>query len=128
LVYAEVSSNQHLKTFVARTPGFNFSTEMLNTSSDLNLKYWIHAFGSQVGDLYVYIDTNAASNHSTATLIASHESFSGFTGTTSNWQEQTVSLNSYRAVDATHYIYFVYEGATGFNGDLAFDAVQIIEG
>ena len=115
------------RTFVTRMPGFNFSTAMANTSTDLNLKFWLHAFGAAIGDLFIYIDTNTASNHSTATLIQSYTSFSGFTANSSNWQEQTVSLNSYRTVDATHYIYFVYEGATTFTGDLAVDAVQIIE-
>ena len=115
------------RTYVTRMPGFNFSTEMLNTGADLNLKFWLHAFGNQIGDLFIYIDTNDASNHSTATLIQSYTTFSGFTANSSVWQQQTVSLNSYRGVDAIHYIYFVYEGATGFRGDLAIDGVQLIE-
>jgi len=115
------------RTWVTRMPGINFSTAMANTSIDLNLKFWLHAFGSNIGDLFIYIDTNAASNHSTATLIQSYTSFSGFNANSDDWQQQTVSLNSYRTVDATHYIYFVYEGATGFRADLAIDAVQIIE-
>ena len=115
------------RTYVTRMPGFNFSTEMLNTGNDLNLKFWLHAFGTQIGDLFIYIDTNDASNHSTATLIQSYTTFSGFTATSSDWQQQTISLNSYRGVDALHYIYFVYEGATGFRGDLAIDGVQLIE-
>jgi len=115
------------RTWVTRMPGFNFSDEMLSTSNDLNLKFWLHAFGSNIGDLFIYIDTNASSNHSTATLIQSYTSFSGFTANSSVWQQQTVSLNSYRTVDATHYIYFVMEGATGFRSDLAIDAVELIE-
>lgn len=115
------------RTWVTRMPGFNFSDEMLSTSNDLNLKFWLHAFGSNMGDLFIYIDTNASSNHSTATLIQSYTSFSGFTANSSVWQQQTVSLNSYRTVDAIHYIYFVMEGATGFRSDLAIDAVELIE-
>jgi len=115
------------RTWVTRTRGYNFSTTMSNTSLNLNLKFWLHAFGSQIGDLFIYIDTNTASNHSTATLIQSYTSFSGFSANSSVWQQQTVSLNSYRAVDATHYIYFVYEGATGFRADLAVDHVELRE-
>ena len=115
------------RTYVTRMPGFNFSNEMLSTSKDLNLKFWLHAFGSNMGDLFIYIDTNAASNHSNATLIQSYTSFSGFTATSSDWQQQTISLNSYRTVDDIHYIYFVMEGATGFRADLAIDAVELIE-
>jgi hypothetical protein len=109
-------------------PGFNFSTEMINTSNNLNLKFWVHAFGSNIGDLYVYIDTNASSNHSTATELLALESFSGYTANSSVWQQQTVSLNSYRATDAVHYIYFVTQNGTGFRGDLAIDNVELIEG
>ena len=115
------------RTWVTRTQGYNFSTTMSDTSLNLNLKFWLHAFGSNMGDLFIYIDTNTASNHSTATLIQSYESFSGFSTNSSVWQQQTVSLNSYRAVDATHYIYFVMEGATGFRADLAVDHVELRE-
>ena len=101
---------------------------IFRSGSDLNLKFWLHAFGSNMGDLFIYIDTNTASNHSTATLIQSYTSFSGYTANSSVWQQQTVSLNSYRAVDATHYFYFVMEGATGFRSDLAIDNVELIDG
>jgi hypothetical protein len=127
-LYSEVTNNRHLYAFVTRMPGFNFSTEMINTSNNLNLKFWVHAFGSNIGDLYVYIDTNASSNHSTATELLALESFSGYTANSSVWQQQTVGLNSYRATDAVHYIYFVTQNGTGFRGDLAIDNVELIEG
>ena len=125
-MYTEVTSSRHLYAFVARMPVFN-STNMLDSSgNDLDLKFWVHAYGSQIGDLYVYIDDATSSNHSNATELAAYESFSGFTGTSSVWQQKTISLNSYRN-DTNYYIYFVSQNATGFRGDLAVDAVQIIE-
>lgn len=122
------ASGQNTKAFITRMPGFNFSTEMLNTGADLNLKFWVHAYGSNMGDLYVYIDTNATSNHATATELAAYESFSGYTANSSVWQQKTISLNSYRTTDATHYIYFLTQNGTSFRSDMAIDGIQIIEG
>jgi hypothetical protein len=127
-LYSESSSNRSLYAFVTRMPGFNFSTEMTNTGNNLNLKFWVHAYGSTMGDLYVYIDTNTSSNHSTATELLALESFSGFTANSSVWQQQTISLNSYRATDAVHYIYFVTQNGTSFRSDMAIDNVEFIEG
>ena len=125
-LYSE-ASGRHTRCFVTRMPGSNFSTEMTDTSADLNLKFWVHAYGSNMGDLYVYIDTNTSSNHSTATELAAFESFSGFTANSSLWQQQTVDLNAYRGIDATHYIYFVTQNGTSFTSDLAIDGIQILE-
>ena len=98
----------------------------MDSGNDLDLKFWVHAYGSQMGDLYVYIASTTTSNHSSATELAAYESFSGYTATSSVWQQKTISLNSYRnGVD--YYIYFVSQNATGFRGDLCVDAVQIIE-
>ena len=55
-LYTEVSSQGRYYTFVVRTPGFNFSTLMGDTSRNLDLKFWVHAYGSQMGDLFTYID------------------------------------------------------------------------
>ena len=41
-------------------------------------------------------------------------------------QQKTIILNIYRT-GVDYYIYFVSQNATGFRGDLAVDAVQIIE-
>ncbi len=124
-MYTEVTSSRHLYAFVTRMPVFN-SSNMSNSGNDLDLKFWVHAYGSQIGDLYVYIHTATTANHSSATELAAYESFSGYTATSSVWQQKTISLNSYRN-GADYYIYFVSQNATGFRGDLAVDAVQIIE-
>jgi hypothetical protein len=125
-LYTEATSSRHLYCFVARMPVFN-SDQMLDSSgNDLDLKFWVHAYGSNMGDLYVYIDDATSSNHSSATELAAYESFSGFTSTSSVWQQKTISLNSYRN-DTNYYIYFVSQNGTGFRSDLAIDGVQIIE-
>ena len=124
-MYTEVSSSRHVYAFVTRMPVFN-SSNMLSSGNNLDLKFWVHAFGSQIGDLYVYIHTAATANHSSATELAAYESFSGYTATSSVWQQKTISLNSYRN-GTNYYIYFLSQNATSFRGDLAVDAVQIIE-
>jgi hypothetical protein len=126
-MYTEVSSSRHLYTFVCRTPAFNFSTLMRNTSNDLKLKFRVHAYGSQIGDLYINISTSSTTTYSGSTNLASYESFSGFTGYTSAWQEKEIDLNSYRNVNSDHYIYFSSYNATGYFGDLSVDYVQILE-
>ena len=126
-LYTEVSSAGRYYCFVARMPGFNFSTLMGDTSRNLDLKFWVHAYGSNMGDLYVYADTNDESNDATATEIGTYTSFSGFTSNSSVWQQKTISLNNYRSVNSNHYIYFVSQGATGFRGDMAIDGIQIVE-
>jgi len=125
-MYTEVTSSRHVYAFVTRMPVFNSSNMLDSSGNDLDLKFWVHAFGSQIGDLYVYIHTATTANHSSATELAAYESFSGYTATSSVWQQKTISLNSYRN-GADYYIYFVSQNATGFRGDLAVDAVQIIE-
>ena len=123
-LYTEVSSSRYLYCFLARTPVI---PPMSNTSNDLTLKFWVHAYGSQIGDLYVYIDDATTSNHQNATELAAYESWSNFTSQYSPYQQKTISLNNYRDNTTNYYIYFVSQNATGFRGDLAIDSVEIIE-
>jgi len=124
-IYTEVSSSRNAYAFVTRMPVFN-SSNMIDSGNDLDLKFWVHAYGTGIGDLYVYIHTATTANHSSATELAAYESFSGYTSQSSVWQQKTISLNSYRN-GADYYIYFISQNATSFRGDLAVDAVQIIE-
>lgn len=124
-LFTEASSGGNSKCFVTRTPAIN-SSNMASTSNTLSLKFWVHAYGSNMGDLYVYIDSDYSSNHSSATELAAYETFSGFTGQSSVWQQKTINLDSYK--DGTdYYIYFVSQNGTGFRSDMSIDAVQIIE-
>ena len=125
-IYTEASQSRHLYAFVARTPAFN-PNDMQNATNDLDLKFWVHGYGSQIGDLYVYIDTSTTSNHTNATELAVYESFSGYSSSNSVWQQKTISLNSYRTGNQQYYIYFLSQNATGFRADIAVDAVHIIE-
>ena len=124
--YTETSGSKHVLCFVMRTPGINFSSEMGSTSNNLDLKFYVHAYGSQMGDLRVYIDDASTSNDSAATQLHEITSWS-FSAATDAWLLVTISLNSYRAVDATHYIYIVSQNATGYYSDMSVDNVQIVE-
>tara|TARA_R110002096_G_scaffold130077_1_gene279132 strand:+ start:712 stop:2334 length:1623 start_codon:yes stop_codon:yes gene_type:complete len=124
-MYVETSNSRHTYCHVTRTPSID-SDNMVDSGNNLDLTFWVHGYGSQVGDLYVYISTSATSNHTSATELAAYETWSGFTASSSVWQQKTISLNSYR--DGTPvYIYFVSQNATGYKGDFAVDSVQIIE-
>jgi hypothetical protein len=133
-LYTEASSNNSLKCAVARMPGSAFSTEMTSTINDLNLKFWVHAYGTAgtLPNLYVYIDTNASSNHGTATLLQTYlgtDLDDDYTGNSSVWVQKTISLNAYRIVvgNPVHFIYFVAQGGSGFRSDFAIDSVIIEE-
>ena len=125
-MYTETSQGRNAYCFVARTGGYNFSTLMDSTSNNIDLVFWVHGFGNQMGDLFVYIDTSTTSNNGNADLLDSQTSFTQ-TSRTSNYTEITVSLNSYRTINSDHYIYFVSQNGTGFRADLAVDLVQIKE-
>ena len=129
-MYVEGTGVKDDRVCVVRTPGFNFSTSMVDTSNDLDLKFWLHQYSSVSGqghNLYIYIDDASTSTHADATLLHSITDFSEYNGHSAAWSQKTVSLNSYRAVDATHYIYFVADGATSFRCDIAIDNVQFLE-
>mgnify|MGYP001245450291 CR=1 FL=1 len=129
-MYVEGTGVKDDRVCVVRSPGINFSTSMLSTSNDLDLKFWLHQYSSVSGqghDLFVYIDDASTSTESDATLLLTVDDFSAYTGNSSNWVQYTVSLNSYRTVDASHFIYFVADGATSFRCDIAIDNVQFLE-
>lgn len=126
-MYTEVTSSRHLYVFVCRTPAFNFSTLMEDTSNDLKLKFKVHGYGADMGDLFVHISTDSSTTASASTQLDSYTSFSGFNGHSSDWQTKEISLNSYRTVNSNHYIYFASYNATNWKGDLSVDYVQICE-
>ena len=127
-MYTESSSNRSGYCFVCRTGAYNFSTLMNNTSNNLDLEFFVHGYSStsQMGDLFIYVDTATTSNNASATLIDSITSFSQ-TSNSSNYTKITVSLDAYRTVNSDHYIYFVSQNGSGFRSDLAVDLVQIKE-
>ena len=129
-MYVEGTGNKDDRVCVVRTPGFNFSTTMADTSADLDLKFWLHQYSSVSGqghNLYIYIDDAATSTESDATLLHTITDFTEYNSNGASWSQKTVSLNSYRTTDATHYIYFVADGATSFRCDIAIDNVQFLE-
>ena len=142
-MYIEGTGIKDDRVCVVRSPGINFSTTMGNTSNNLHLKFWVHQYSSNSAghSLFVYIDDAATSTEAAATLLETTTAFddgtNGFwrnsTGNAghgnqgSNWVQHSISLASYRAVDATHYIYFVGDGATSYTSDLSIDNVQFLE-
>ena len=129
-MYVEGTGVKDDRVCVVRTPGINYSTTMSNTALNLNLKYWLHQYSSNNSghNLYIYIDDSSTSTISSATLLSTITDFSAFSANSSDWVQQTVSLNSYRTTDSTFYIYFVADGATSFRCDIAIDNVEFSEG
>ena len=137
-MYIEGTGVKDDRVCVVRSPGMNYSTTMNDQTNDLNLTFWVHQYSaaSTGHNLYVYIDDASTSTEADATLLESTTSFTagdnGFWsqsngGHSANWVKHTISLNSYRAVNATHYIYFVADGATSYQCDICIDSVQIEE-
>jgi len=135
-IYTEVSSGGNNYTFVCCTPPINFTTQMVdNVSNTLKLKFHAHGYGSQMGVLKVYISPNFPSNggNSTELLQIGPAGTSGNdydwsqTSVSSPYQEFDINLNAYKLTNVNHRIYFVYDDASGYQGDCAIDGVSIIE-
>lgn len=134
-LYAETStpySNGNY-VWVARSKPVNLFTQMNNTSNNAFLRFYVHGYGSNMGDLEVFIDTNATSNSTNATSIFTAGPNDNFdlefnqTSDSSPYQQVNVSLNAYRTVNSNHYIYFVYQNNTSFRGDFALDRIIYME-
>lgn len=147
-LYTEASSSQNNNCFVVRTPGFKLGDLISYVGNELTLDFWVHAYGSQQHDLYVYIDTDSTSNHSSAILLetfttshsgsnnagtttltkSSDSSTSDFvTYSSSVWRKVQVNIKAYNDTEDTYYIYFVAQNGTGFRADLAIDEISINE-
>lgn len=147
-LYTEASSNQNSNCFVVRTPAFYFGDLVSYIGNNFRLEFFVHAYGTQQHDLFVYLSTATTSNHTEATLIETFtHSHSGsnnggtsrltkssdsstydfVTYSSSVWSKVQVDLNSYKDTDETYYIYFVAQNGTGFRADLAIDEIKFCE-
>lgn len=147
-LYTEASSNQNSNCFVVRTSGFYFGDLVSYIGNNFRLEFFVHAYGTQQHDLFVYLSTATTSNHTEATLIETFtHSHSGnnnggtsrltkssdsstydfVTYSSSVWSKVQVDLNSYKDTDETYYIYFVAQNGTGFRADLAIDEIKFCE-
>jgi len=147
-LYTEASSSQNNNCFVVRTPGFYFGDLVSYIGNNFRLEFFVHAYGTQQHDLFVYLSTATTSNHTEATLIETFtHSHSGsnnggtsrltkssdsstydfVTYSSSVWSKVQVDLNSYKDTDETYYIYFVAQNGTGFRADLAIDEIKFCE-
>ena len=104
-IYAETSSTAGGRHHITRTPGINFSTVMSNTSNDLDLKFYLHAYGQAMGRLHIYIDDSSTSRATSATLLgtcrASHTG-AYTTGTTTMTQTAETNGGSFTPATATY--------------------------
>ena len=126
-LYTESSTPNSTDTFfITRTPSFNLTELMSDTSADATLCFYLHAVGANLGTIRVYIDDASTSNTTNATLLTTLAP-SDYTQTSTNspYQKVEVSLNAYRTIDANHYIYFTSSGGSGFSNDIAIDRVYI---
>ena len=133
-LYREASNNRYIYDFVARTPGYNFSQLMRDTSNNLRLKFGYHAYGSSISDgIYqVYIDTATTTNTNNGTVLQTlYASGNKMSSGSDDFVIVSVDLNSYRTVDATHYLWLngtpTYGGSRQYQGDTAIDSVYIEE-
>lgn len=94
-VYTEVSSGRHNYHHIMRSPGINYKSSMGSTDNNLSLEFYIHAWGINIGNLFVYVDNDSTSNHTNATVLAQ---FAGsHTGTYNNGETTITSSASSHA-------------------------------
>jgi len=129
-LYKECTSGYNAYDHVMRTPGYNFSTLMVNTANNLRMVFWYHAYGSNITPtIYrLWVDTLTTSNSAAATQIATLAS-SGNTMASGNdpYIKQEINLNAYRTINSTYYFYLQIPPMTGFRGDVAIDTVYFEE-
>ena len=124
------------RAWIMRSPGFNLTTLMSDTSNDATLKFYVHGYSStstQSG-LSIFIDDAATSNTFASTLLYTIGNSSqspnlvyNQTAFSSPYQLVEISLNNYRTINSDHYIYFVAQGATTFRSDITVDQMTIAE-
>ena len=144
-LYTETSTpNTSGKTFIMGLTFSNITTLMNSTSNNFRLKFFYHAFGSAMGDLFIYGKSQAniipmVSNHSDATLLASFTDLnSDFNASSDPFLEKDIDLSVLKNNEISggngqncHWIYFVYQNnspnTTGYIADLAIDTVRLLE-
>lgn len=139
-IYTEASfPNTSGKCWITRTPAFNLTNIMTDTTNDVNLVFYTHGYTSNPSvqsNLKVYISDQSATTTSNSntnllyTIGSSQytvdENFTQ-TSTTSPYQKITISLNNYRNLNQNLYLYFVAEGNTSYQSDICIDQVFIEE-
>ena len=125
-MYKEASGSRRGFDHVVRTPGYNFSSLMSNTSNNLKMVFWYHAFGSNiVNDIYsLWTDTATTSNATQATnLVTLPASGNTMPNGAASYVIQEIDLNAYRTLNQTNYFWLVIGVMNGFRGDVALDSV-----
>ncbi len=122
---------------VARSPGVNYSTAMLNIANNLTLEFYVHGFStdySNMGDLATYISPSWPTNKNGCNLLHTCTPPGGGgdlefnqTSNSSPYQKVEINLNPYKTSPSLYYIYFTSKRTTSFRGDIAIDGVSIKE-
>jgi len=124
------------RVWIMRSPGFNLSTLMSNTSNDATLKFYVHGYSSNStqSELSIFISDDTTATVSSATKLfdignsnQSPDLVYNQTTFSSPYQLVEISLNNYRTINSDHYIYFVAQGATSYRSDIAVDQMTIAE-
>ncbi len=133
-LYKETSGGRNIYDHVCRTPGYNFSSLMNNTSNNLRLVMWYHAYGNTTwsGNIFqVFTDTATASNAGIATGVRTLPAAGNtMAATNSPYIKQEIDLNAYRTLNQTNYFYLILSpqtAGTTYRHDTAIDTVYFEE-
>jgi len=133
-LYKETSGGRNIYDHVCRTPGYNFSSLMNNTSNNLRLVMWYHAYGNTTwsGNLFqVFSDTGQTSTGAVSTTVYTLPAAGNtMAQTNSPYIVQNIDLNAYRTSPATYYFYLLLSPqptGTTYRHDTAIDTVYFEE-
>ena len=132
-LYTESSNPNNSVNIVwlTRTPGINISASMADpTNNSARLRFKVHAFGIDIGELKVYVDTFAQSTSTQASLLEEYPSdnWNQITGT-DPYEEVIIDLPSnITQTDDDYYFFITHQlSNNSFKGDLAIDRIVFEE-
>lgn len=133
-VYKEASSGFNTYDHVCRTPGYNFSTLMSNTSNNLRMVIWHHAYTTQGWQdplFEVFANTSTTTTRATSTFVFDLPvAGNTMTGFTDPWRINYVDLNGYRTANQTYYFWINMPRqtvGTVWAHDMALDSIYFEE-
>ncbi len=120
-VYAETSGSSFGDSIQMTSPAIDLSGAV----GQAQLSFWLHAFGANIGELFVGVSTSATGPFTNEFTFGPGQLQ---TASADTFQQQVVNLNSY--VGQTIYIQFLYENGSNmaaftYEGDLAIDLVEV---
>ena len=95
------------------------SIDLTTAMNDVELSFWLHAYGANMGDLNVGIGTSAAGPFTTVFTQVGQLQTAG----SDPWTNVGVNLASY--IGQTIYLQFDMSNVTGFTSDMSIDLVEV---